>query len=192
MTRDVRLRPGNNVVVEEVAGHLRASTARPVGAARDVRRFEELWTRHYAAVHAHAARRVGGGADEVAAEVFLVAWRRLDELPGDALPWLLGVSRNVIGTAWRGDARRSRLRERLDATHEEPAATATDLDDPALQAALVRLGELDRELILLVYWDDLSVGRAGKALGLGAAAARTRLWRARRSLRTLLTEKGTP
>jgi DNA-directed RNA polymerase specialized sigma24 family protein len=68
----------------------------------DVARFERSWSANYAAVHAHAERRVGADADEVCAEVFLVAWRRFDELPRDALPWLLATSRNVIGTLWRG------------------------------------------------------------------------------------------
>jgi RNA polymerase sigma factor (sigma-70 family) len=177
--------------MEEVAGHLRADAARPLVAAGDIRRFEQLWTRHYAAVHAHAARRVGTGADEVAAEVFLVAWRRLGEVPRDALPWLLGISRNAIGTTWRGDARRGRLQERIEATCEEPEAAFELADDPELQLALDGLGEIDRELVLLVYWDDLSVARAGKALGLGPGAARTRLFRLRRTLRALLSEKGT-
>jgi RNA polymerase sigma-70 factor (ECF subfamily) len=153
----------------------------------DIGRFERLWQEHYAAVHAHAARRVGARADEVCAEVFLIAWRRLGELPRDELPWLLASSRNVIGTAWRGDARRARLQDRLDTEPSPGGAGDGEGADPQLFAALGRLEERDRELLLLVYWEGLTPSRAAKALGLAPAAARTRLWRLRRKLRSELT-----
>jgi RNA polymerase sigma factor (sigma-70 family) len=160
---------------------------------RDVARFERLWRTSYGAVHGHASRRVGAErADEVCAEVFLIAWRRLDELPSDTLPWLFATSRNVIGTLWRGDGRRERLADRLEA---EPAASSPDdleRPDDELQAALARLTELDRELVLLVYWEGLKPSRAAKALGLPPATARTRLWRARRQLGRLLTPEEGP
>jgi RNA polymerase sigma-70 factor, ECF subfamily len=162
--------------------------AEPRSGAADAARFERLWDAHYTAVHAHAARRVGADADEVCAEVFLVAWRRLDEVPRDELPWLLATSRNVIGTLWRGETRRSRLQERLDG--DTPAATGDQLGhDPELFAALARLEEIDRELLLLVYWEGLSASRAARAVGLAPTAARTRLWRARRRLRHALTDR---
>jgi RNA polymerase sigma-70 factor (ECF subfamily) len=157
--------------------------ARPAATAGDdPERFARLWSAHYAAVHAHAARRVGERADEVCAEVFLVAWRRLGEIPRDELPWLLAASRNVIGTTWRGDARRARLQDRLDAERLPAAADAGRLD-AELDSALAQLGERDRELLLLVYWEGLTPSRAATVLGLAPAAARTRLWRSRRRLR---------
>jgi RNA polymerase sigma-70 factor (ECF subfamily) len=154
----------------------------------DVARFERIWGAHYAAVHAHASRRAGARADEVCAEVFLAAWRRLDELPADELPWLYAASRNVIGTLWRGDDRRARLQDRLE---QEPAAeataTASELD-PGLSAALSGLAEVDRELLLLVYWEGLGPARAARALEISPGLARTRLWRARRRLQSTLSE----
>jgi RNA polymerase sigma-70 factor, ECF subfamily len=155
-------------------------------AGSDGARFERLWREHYAAVHAHASRRVGARADEVCAEVFLVAWRRLHELPRDELPWLLAASRNVIGSAWRGDARRARLQDRLDAEPQLAEADRNDEPDVELEAALGQLGEADRELLLLVYWEGLTPARAARVLELAAATARTRLWRARRRLEHLL------
>jgi RNA polymerase sigma-70 factor, ECF subfamily len=168
--------------VDEIALHTRRRTP-------EVARFERIWGAHYAAVHAHAARRVGARADEVCAEVFLAAWRRLDELPADELPWLYAASRNVIGTLWRGEDRRERLQDRLE---QEPT-TETDADpgglDPALAGSLRRLAEVDRELLLLVYWEGLTPSRAAKALGLTSTGARTRLWRARRKLQDALSEE---
>jgi RNA polymerase sigma-70 factor (ECF subfamily) len=173
-------------VVEELA--LTAISARPhvTAAGGDAERFERIWQAHYAAVHAHAARRVGARADEVCAEVFLIAWRRLDELPRDELPWLLAASRNVIGTTWRGDARRARLQDRLDAEPAGAGDAHCEAPDPVLEAALAGLDDRDRELLLLVYWEGLTPARAARALGLQPAAARTRLWRLRRKLRTEL------
>jgi len=52
-------------------------------------------------------------ADDVVAEVFVVCWRRLDEVPVDPLPWLLGVARRVLSTQRRGERRRGALRDRL-------------------------------------------------------------------------------
>jgi RNA polymerase sigma-70 factor, ECF subfamily len=174
--------------VEEIALPAIATRTPAVTADGDAGRFERLWTEHYADVHAHAARRVGARADEVCAEVFLVAWRRLDEIPRDALPWLLATSRNVIGTTWRGEVRRARLQDRLEA-ERQPGAGASGELDPDLDAALARLDEGDRELLLLVYWEELTPSRAAKALGLAPAAARTRLWRARRRLREALEQQ---
>ena len=175
--------------VDEIA--LSAVTPRQhaTGAEGDSGRFERLWQEHYAAVHAHAARRVGARADEVCAEVFLIAWRRLDEVPRDALPWLLAVSRNVIGTAWRGDARRARLQDRLDGEPRPPAPVSPTSTMTDLGAALGQLAEADRELLLLVYWEGLTPARAAKALELTPATARTRLWRARRRLAHLLASR---
>jgi DNA-directed RNA polymerase specialized sigma24 family protein len=52
-------------------------------------RFNRLYERHFDAVRAYAWRRAPGLADEIVAETFLVAWRRLPDVPDDALPWLI-------------------------------------------------------------------------------------------------------
>jgi RNA polymerase sigma-70 factor (ECF subfamily) len=184
------LRPvGNMSHVKEIA--LPALATRPAAAVgEEAARFARVWDECYAAVHAHAARRVGSArAEEVCSEVFMIAWRRIDAMPRDALPWLLATSRNVIGTLWRSEARRDRLRDRLEEL--PPAHTTDELDgpDPELRAALAQLDEPDRELLLLVYWDDLTPSRAAKALGLAPATARTRLWRLRRRLADVLAHE---
>ncbi len=83
--------------------------------ARAAERFEQLFRSHHRAVAAHARRRAPGDtSDDVVASTFLVAWRRLDEVPADSLPWLLAVARNVIATQQRGSRRRGALRLRLE------------------------------------------------------------------------------
>ena len=75
-----------------------------------VERFTGLYDSHRSRVYAYAVSRAGRQlADEVVSEVFLVAWRRLDELPADPLPWLLVTARNVIGSEFRAAVRQESL-----------------------------------------------------------------------------------
>jgi hypothetical protein len=77
-------------------------------------RFELLFRDHAGAVRAYAARRSSlDDADDVVAEVFLIAWRRIDDLPDDPLPWLLGVARRVLANRRRGEVRRAAVKANL-------------------------------------------------------------------------------
>ncbi len=150
-------------------------------------RFELLFRRHEPAVRAYALRRADAAlADDVVAEVFLVCWRRFEDVPVDPLPWLLGVARNVIGTMRRGELRRTALRGRLADLGATEAARTFESPDGVLAAALARLNDEDRELLLLVGWEELSPRQVAAALALRPSTARVRLMRARRRLRSEL------
>jgi RNA polymerase sigma-70 factor (ECF subfamily) len=69
------------------------------------RRFQEFYRAHEAAVLAYARRRAPAIAEDVVAETFLVCWRRLDDVPANALPWLYAVARNVLANERRKQAR---------------------------------------------------------------------------------------
>jgi RNA polymerase sigma-70 factor (ECF subfamily) len=70
-------------------------------------RFERLFRTHHAAVLAYVRRRASTErVDDAVAETFLVAWRRLDRVPDEPLPWLLGVARKVLATGARAERRR--------------------------------------------------------------------------------------
>ncbi len=160
--------------------------------ARAAERLEALFRRHHQAVVSYARRRVPRDmADDVVASTFLVAWRRVDEVPADALPWLLAVARNVIATQRRGSRRRGALRLRLEraGTHATPQPTA---EEPAgrVAAALQRLPANDREAITLIAWDGLRAAEAATVIGQSPAAFRVRLHRARRRLRRELDRSG--
>jgi RNA polymerase sigma-70 factor (ECF subfamily) len=145
-------------------------------------RLEALFRRHHSAVAAYARRRAPSEAvDDVVASTFLVAWRRLDEVPAGALPWLLAVARNVIATQHRGSRRRGALRTRLEGA-ESGASPPEDADD-RVTAALGRLSERDREAITLIAWDGLRPAEAAAVLSQSAATFRVRLHRAKRRLR---------
>ncbi len=156
-------------------------------------RFRRIYAANFEALLAYAVRRVEQPADaaDVVAEAFLVAWRRSREIPPDdeARLWLYGVARRVLANHHRGGIRRERLgqrlRERLTAAvAPDPCAEVPDRLD--VRAALARLGELDREVLLLTVWEGLEPREAAVVLGVSPAVVRTRLSRARSRLRELI------
>jgi RNA polymerase sigma-70 factor, ECF subfamily len=149
-------------------------------------RFDALFREHVAGVASYCRWRSGSSSDEQDAvgEVFLIAWRRLDEVPkGDeARPWLYATARRVTANQARSNARRTRLRERLGA---HPTAAA-DEDDPLVgrvREALATLGTRDREVLLLTEWEGLTAPEIAVVVGRPAVAVRSRLHRARKRFR---------
>jgi RNA polymerase sigma factor (sigma-70 family) len=153
------------------------------------RRFAALFDEHRRAVLGYALRRVADPADaaDVVAETFLTAWRRLDDVPGGgaALPWLLGVARRVLANQRRGARRHAGLAERL-AGELATQLGAPPESDLGLRAALARLPERDRELLLLAAWEELTPSQIAMVTGLRGVTVRSRLHRARRRLRAEL------
>jgi RNA polymerase sigma-70 factor (ECF subfamily) len=150
-------------------------------------RFNRLFELHLDAVRAYALRRAPGVADEIVAETFLVAWRRLEDVPDDALPWLIGVARNVRANLRRSDRRRDALAQRLEPEAAAGGDVATSVvERDALRSALAGLSETDREVLLLTAWDDLDRSQVAKALGCSRANVAVRLFRARRRLESSL------
>lgn len=127
-------------------------------------------------------------ADDVVSEVFVIAWRRLDQAPPDELPWLLGIARGVLANQRRADARRLALRDRLVAsavTGIEPAPDWSGGESDVL-LAFGSLSQRDQELLLLVAWDGLDRVQAARVLGIGTTTFSVRLHRARRRLERAL------
>jgi len=160
-----------------------------VGEPGDEERFSKLFRAHYPRVLAYVRRRVrSDGVDDVVAETFLTAWRRLDDLPPDALPWLLAVARKTISTHRRTVERRESLIRRLRFTsvREQPQFRNETVAHRPVDAALASLRSRERELITLIAWDGLTPTEAAAVLGESAVAVRVRLHRARRRLRSHL------
>jgi RNA polymerase sigma-70 factor, ECF subfamily len=165
----------------------------PCAATREVERFEAIYREHFGSIDAYARRRLPARADDVVAETFLVAWRRLEHVPEDALPWLYGVARRVVSDCRRNSRRQDAVAERLGGVHMPETSErgqGQGQGQGQLQAALARLSERDRELLLLIYWEDLEPRRAAQALGCSRATVATRLWRAHRRLRNELERMG--
>jgi DNA-directed RNA polymerase specialized sigma24 family protein len=158
-------------------------------------RFTAMMREHGRAVLGYLSRRTEPAQDaaDLMAEVFVVAWRRLAEVPepaGEARAWLLGTARLVLANHRRGTARRHRLANRLRLALRP--ATGFDGGGGAVSAALSRLGENDRELLTLIAWEDLTPAQAAVVIGIPAATARKRLERARARLREILEADGSP
>jgi RNA polymerase sigma factor (sigma-70 family) len=149
--------------------------------------FEELVAVHGARVHSYLYRRAPGAADDLLGEVWLAAFEgrhRYDPDLGLVASWLFGIAHNVLLAHHRRERRQAGVRRfghevasddwglvdaRLDA-----AGIASDL-----RIALAELPTDEREILLLVAWEQLTPTEAAQVLGIPAGTARSRLHRAR-------------
>ena len=163
----------------------------------DRARFEALYAAWQKSIVGYVLRRVTRPEDgaDVIAETFLVAWRRLDEVPdGDeGRLWLYGVARRALANQRRGERRRTALAERL----RSELATVSAVSEPEtrlgeLASALAGLAERDRELLRLEGWEGLDAAQIAAVLGISPNAARIRLHRARRRLADRLDRRTAP
>lgn len=148
-------------------------------------RFETLYAEYYGRVLGYVLRRAPASvAADVVADVFLVVWRRLDQVPEEPLPWLLGVARRTLANERRGGRRRTALVDALKETSGEARGVETTVGRElhTLAVAFERLGETDRELLRLIAWDELTTREAATVLGTSHTACRVRLHRLRRRL----------
>lgn len=163
-------------------------------------RFRELYASTYSDVQRFILRRAHPShAEDVTADVFTVAWRRLHEIPtgpGEAKAWLLGVARLTLQNSSRGRRRYEALAVRI--AEDLPRQVDTDADTEVLTRRLdlavawPRLSTTDQEAIALIAWDGLSTAQAATVVGISAVAFRLRLSRARRALRRHLDDSPRP
>jgi len=152
-------------------------------------RFDALFREHYADIVAYSSWRAQSAADaqDVVAEVFLTAWRRLDEMPiGEAArPWLYVVARRVMAHQVRASRRRARLHQRLGSFPVAPVSDSTaEYETSALVGeALRRLKPADQEVLLLAEWEELTPTEIAQVLRRPVVTVRGRLHRARKRFR---------
>ncbi len=161
--------------------------------------FAELVQRHLNLVYSAALRQVHGNAhlaQDVAQSVFTDLARKAGSLSRRAVltGWLYTSVHFAAAKAVRSEQRRS--------THEWEASTMRELlhdpepepdwDQlrPVLDAAMHELKDIDREALLLRYFENRQFAEVGAQLGLSENAARTRVDRALGKLRTVLTHRG--
>jgi RNA polymerase sigma factor (sigma-70 family) len=146
--------------------------------------FGSLFDRHGHAVYGYLARRRGSReAEDLLSEVFLRALEGRHRVrpheSGSALPWLYGIARNLI-------MKRPQTVSHALGHEPDPFEWSTvdaRLDAGAMSSQLRRvldgLNGTDREVLLLVSWEQLTITEVAETLGISAGAARTRLHRAR-------------
>ncbi len=156
--------------------------------------FEDLVGRHGTRLHDYLRRRAPNEADDLLCEVWLAAFAArgsYDPRRGEVVGWLFGITRNVLLGWFRAQRRASgHTPAGTEPVHDDWAAVDRRLDAsgmrPALHAALGTLSPDDREVLLLVAWEQLTPTEVAGALGIPAGTARSRLHRARSRLATEL------
>ena len=164
-------------------------------------RFAVLFDRHAPHIHRYLARRAGRQvADDLVAETFLTAFAKRDRYDlgyPDARPWLYGIATNLVGQHRRDEFRQYRIQR----------AALPDLDPPGhaervaasvtahgmrrlLTAALADLPDGERDVLILIAWEQLSYDETARALGIPLGTVRSRLNRARGRLRGALATAG--
>lgn len=151
--------------------------------------FRALFDANLPDVWSFLRRRVttGEDADDLASEVFAIAWRRFDDLPPKdaARLWLFGVARNVLANHHRTTTRRERLHMRLAAVGGRQVVEPAE-PSGGVHEALAALEDGEREILMLRAWDGLAVGEIAELLGITPNAASIRLHRARGRLAAVL------
>lgn len=186
--------PARNTGCETAATAMSTNDDRPetepIGGLGGVD-FAVAVRQHSPALHAYLVRRAGKQtADDLLAEIWLRAYRsrhNVDPAWDSPRPWLYGIARNTLRAHWRLHARRDppgegsndpwdQVDERLDAERLAPH----------LAWALAQLNPDDREILLLVAWEQLAPAEVAVALEIPQGTARSRLHRARRLLQQYL------
>jgi RNA polymerase sigma factor (sigma-70 family) len=160
----------------------------------DAEDFEAAFRQHFPLVYRFLSRRVGTAiAEDLAAETFATAYRRRASFePGQGSPrsWLYGIAINLVRNHWRAERHLLELDARL--VPEIDLSDSSDAIDqrvtaaflaPRLAAALGLLTRDQRDVLLLFAWAELSHEEIAAALQIAPGTARSRLSRARASLR---------
>lgn len=172
----------------------------------EIAAFESLMTAYENRVYTLALRSTGSEQDaaDITQEVFLRAWKSLDSFRGDSSlsTWLYRVTSNLCV-----DFARKRAAEGNIASIDDTESPAASIPDPArtiqpeqavenqelreeLQHALAQLSEEHRKVVLLRDVAGLTYTEIARTLGLEEGTVKSRLARARNSLRKILLERG--
>ncbi|GGT05310.1 RNA polymerase sigma factor [Nonomuraea spiralis] len=163
----------------------------------DPEQFAAVFDRYARQIHLYVARRLGTqAADDIVAETFLAAFRRRESYDPSvrlARPWLYGIATKLIARHRRDE---ERLLRALSRTGADPLPeligdvvtqrVAAQAEERRLMAALAALSPGDRDVLLLVAWEDMSLEEAAQALGIPAGTARSRMHRARKKIKAVI------
>jgi RNA polymerase sigma-70 factor (ECF subfamily) len=164
----------------------------------DETRFREAFDLYFDAITRYCFRRLHPDkADDAASNVFVVAWRKIDQMPdGDqTLPWLYGVARNEVRTSRRSMRRSTALWAKVNGQPRYPepgpeAVVVQNAEQAELARALATLGSNDQEILRLRAYESLSVRQISIVLGCSPETAKKRCSRAMNRLRTAVERSG--
>lgn len=162
--------------------------------------FRDMYVTHRDAVWSYVLRRTNrDDVDDAVAEVFTVAWRKIGRSPDvdEQLPWLYGISKNVVRNTNRTSNRRRRLWTRATSipTAGAPAAdvqVVRNLEETELLAAVAKLRPVDQELLRLRTWEELPIKDIAIVVGMSPKAVESRLVRIRKNIARMLAVQSSP
>lgn len=156
--------------------------------------FRSLVERHINLVYSTARRLVGSPheAEEITQTVFILLARKASSLSGETLVagWLYRATGFAAAQMLRAEARRRQRLESLSTMHSTQATSVWERIQPHLEEAMGRLGQADRDAVILRFMEGKSLEEVGEALGLSEEAARKRVHRAIEKLRTIFGRRG--
>lgn len=165
-------------------------TSQPNESDRRLREaaFRRMFESDFLRVARYVERNVGDRAvaEDVAAEVFQIAWQKLDPADPFGLPWLIRTAMHKMRDHQRRQYRGASAMLAVARLAEEPPASLEHIDRIALYDAMKRLSAKDLEIVRLTYWDGLTAGEVAAVLRMREGAIWTRLHRARATLRAAL------
>jgi RNA polymerase sigma-70 factor (ECF subfamily) len=151
-------------------------------------RFRCIWEEHSGRVLAYVVRRLGSEreAEDIVAETFILAWRKIENVPEDPVPWLLGAARRVLSHYLRSTRGQRALRQKLDRASKTPSTCLVEDGAWATERLVAAYGSLspaDQEMLTLVDWEGLSNEQAASVVRCSASTFAVRLHRARNRLK---------
>lgn len=156
--------------------------------------FERAYTKHLPAVSGFLYRRVERRfVEDLAADVFSVAWRRRASVAeGEELPWLYRIAANLVANHRRKQATGVALFAALRPADSAPSAEDIVIADATLGEAWRGLRTHDREILALALVEGLAVADIAVILAISVNAASIRLHRAKKRLAVLLRADSEP
>ena len=165
-------------------------------------RFEAVFEQYHRTIYDYLARSVGPDrADEYAGDVFVAAFAarvRYDPELGSVRGWLFGIAANIRRNRARSDWRSRRAWDRVGVERDTEEG-GFDVVDEALDYGkelawvaefLRELSDIDRDVLVLYAWGELTYPEIAQALGVEVGTVRSRLARARGRLRELISGSG--
>lgn len=151
--------------------------------AKTASHVEELHRQHSGRVYGYVFRRLRDvpSAQSITNDVFRIAWQQQKEPDDDALAWLLVTARNLVANELRAQQRQRGLVDKLGRAELSRRPAEPDGTSHEVREVLATLREAEREILMLAYWDLLSLAEIAAILGCSADSAKSRLFRARKA-----------
>lgn len=166
-------------------------------AAGDERALEEAYRRWSRLVYTVALRATGSSEDaaDVTQVTFVSAWRSRQGFDADkgSLPaWLMSISRRRLADHWRERGREMRRVEAVAIDSDDPVAEPMDglVDRVLLADELERLGDPQKRIMELAFFQDLTHAQIAGVLDLPLGTVKSHIRRSLDRLRTRLEVDG--